>query len=163
MLKPKYVVVILSILFASAVAATEIYKWTDENGVVHYSDTPGSSTSQVVDITPPAEVSSSPAATSPTSPTAATSSMPQPTAEEKQQVALQQKQIEAFCQQAKNNVTLLQETGRRLYIVEPNGQYHWYTDEERKQALAKTQAEVQQYCQPTSGTPSSNMSGNTAP
>lgn len=162
MFKPKYLLVLFAVLFASAVTATEIYKWTDENGVVHYSDTPGSDASQVVDINPPTPANNAPAAAIAPATTATTSSTPQPSAEEKQQLALQQKQTEAFCQQAKNNVTLLQETGRRLYIIEPNGQYHWYNDEDRKQALAKTQAEIQQYCQPASaGIPASTTSGNT--
>ncbi|MFN7097197.1 MAG: DUF4124 domain-containing protein [Gammaproteobacteria bacterium] len=140
---------LLIILIACSAAAAEVYKWTDANGVVHYSDTPGNNDVQIVELpnypavvsNVPAEQTSMPSTISAQSPTA--------TPQEQQQAIAQQKQQEAYCEQAKANLGLLQETGRRVYTVSTDGQYHYFNDTERQAEIKKTQEQIKELCQPT--------------
>lgn len=142
------------IVFVTCVAvASEIYTWKDGNGVVHYSDVPNGQTSQTVTVTKPPPVVTGtpkviPSQTSLPS-TGVGASAPVPTAEEQQQAIAAQKQTEQFCEQAKKNLATLQETGRRVYMVSPNGEYHYFNDQERQDEIKKTQDAIKLNCTKT--------------
>lgn len=58
--------VLLVLVIAALLAGAELYKWMDENGVVHYTDTPpdGQKAAQI-DISPPAPTAPPPEANAP--------------------------------------------------------------------------------------------------
>ena len=46
---PNWLVVILVLIFSLGISSAEIYKWVDENGVTHYSDSPTQSVPESTD------------------------------------------------------------------------------------------------------------------
>jgi hypothetical protein len=152
-LMKKRFLIILTVLIACGATAAEVYKWTDANGVVHYSDAPNNQAAKIVEIptAPVTTTNTSPAEQPPTATsTPSTSLNTTSTAEEQKQAIAMQKQNEAYCEQAKANLSLLQETGRRVYTVTPKGEYIYFNDEQRATEVKKTQEQIKMFCQPPS-------------
>lgn len=149
----KQVVILICGLMASSFTFAEVYKWTDANGVVHYSDTPNNQSAEIVELPQiaPVTTNTGPAQQPPTeTSTPATSLNTTSTAQEQKQAIAQQKQQQAYCEQAKANLSLLQETGRRVYTVTPKGEYVYFNDEQRAAEIKKTQDQIKMFCQPPS-------------
>jgi hypothetical protein len=45
--------VLAGLALSLAAASQEIYRWVDKNGVVHYSDQPGSPNAELIDVIEP--------------------------------------------------------------------------------------------------------------
>lgn len=122
----------------------DAYRWTDSNGVVHFSQTPPNdrSTSQVRD-TPIGTVSSSaqsapsdssaPAPSAPTDKTKSSTPAAPPPASQK------------ACDTARSNLSALS-TGQRVRVMMPDGKVHWMDPSERQKRLKETKDFLSQRC-----------------
>lgn len=148
------ILIIATLLLQSPVFA-QIYKWTDDSGEVHYTQTPppgGVATEKIEGAPGPAE-------------------SPQTIHEEQQKL---QQQLEAMeerraerenkealeeqgkkldeiyeknCITARNNLGKLQQGGIKRYLT-PEGEVIRLTNEERERRLAEAQQQVEKYCNP---------------
>ena len=134
-----------------AIATENVYKWTDEDGIVHYGAKPGQSNAEQITIAP---------APAPNQ----YQQERQNNLQEKQQqrdfdkqydaqrrqeiqdAQDYQKKVKEVCTQYENNLKLLQETGRRVYTVSPDGEYHYFSDEQRKQEIQDLNRKIERYC-----------------
>ncbi len=122
-------------------AQAKIYRWTDTNGVVHFSQLPPPgvkakaigekpiSTLSGANQTPSrhaGQASGPPQTGSKTAPTSAKASP-------------------ADCKTARKNLTVLQ-SGQRLKLVLPDGKTEWLNQQEREKHLKQTRDFLQQYC-----------------
>ncbi|MGH8193784.1 MAG: DUF4124 domain-containing protein, partial [Woeseiaceae bacterium] len=133
------------------VAAGDIYKWTDDNGVVHFGDRPSGADSETVIALntesgshrqAPARIP--PPALSPATATngEAAAASQGPTEEElraeaekrAEQCALYKERLQKFV------------TSRRLYREDENGERVYLDEEETVAARAKVQEQVLEYC-----------------
>ena len=125
----------------------ETYRWTDAEGVVHFSQFPPPNSQQgvkkVTDTpistlsgsgTTPAESTPAPSSAAP-----AAGNAPQPL---KEQVPPASKQA---CDTAHANLAALQ-SGQRIKVQMPDGSTHWLDDAERATRLKQTQAFLAQRC-----------------
>jgi hypothetical protein len=125
----------------------EAYRWTDANGVVHFSqfpppnqqknakkvsDTPISTLSGAGSTTSAKDSGTAPAA-------AAANSAPQPI---KKQVMPASKQA---CDTARTNLAALK-SGQRIKVQMPDGSTHWLAGAERAKRLKQTQDFLAQRC-----------------
>ncbi|MFL6607754.1 MAG: DUF4124 domain-containing protein [Pseudomonas sp.] len=121
--------------------AGQIYKWVDAQGVTHF----GAQPPEGVDATTVGK-------------TAAPGAKPQAPAsggvvgdqkmidkQVKQQVAEQEAQLKAFCEQARTNLAQLQNNPRVREEVE--GEMRRLSDEERRQRIDETRAQIEENCQ----------------
>ena len=140
-----------SVVSASAVAS-EIYRWTDEDGTVHYGDRPsGEADEQVVAIdsrpTDNAAVQQryearfSSQASSTETQSAEEEERP-PTRAERRAAAAEQ---QANCQQYRAQLERF-ESSRRLYREDENGERVWMTDDEVEATRNRARALVQETC-----------------
>ncbi len=156
---PIVMAVLLLLLWQTAQSG--VYRWTDENGKVHFGDRPPQEqeTEQVAVPTggsqggaqEGAEEESSPAPSNAERQETRQRLLDQYARErdEKRQAAEQKKKEQAQRQQncilAKDNLRGLEEHGR-IYNLLPNGERYYLTAEEREQTLAKARAEVKRWC-----------------
>ena len=146
---------ILATLIWQAPAFEQIYKWTDDRGEVHYSQTPPPgdiATQKIRDPRPPAD-------------------SPQIISQEQQKLQQQldamderrlvQEEQEALtkerkelatindqnCITARNNLANLQQGGIKRYQT-PEGDVVRLTDEERQRRLAEAHKQVENFCKP---------------
>lgn len=134
-----------------AVLASDIYKWTDDNGIVHFGDTPsGAASAQIIDLdskpTDPAavetRVQSRVAARNAAADAEAAALARQPTEEERRAEARQR--VEK-CTLYKNRLQKFV-TSRRLYREDENGERVYLDEAESLAARAKVQEQVLEYC-----------------
>jgi hypothetical protein len=82
-------------LLAGPLCAAEVYKWVDENGVVHYTDTPPErQQAEQVEISPPAATTSPPEASAPEQAATSTNWYEQWLAEQRERKALEKQRRE---------------------------------------------------------------------
>ncbi len=138
-----------------------VYKWTDENGKVHFGDRPPveQETDKVAVPTgaTPTEVRSedgettSPAATNASRQETRQRLLDQYAAERdaKRKAASEKREEQALrkanCAQAKDNLRNFQEHAR-MYKLDENGERVYYSTEEREQGLARAKGYVKQWC-----------------
>jgi hypothetical protein len=141
----------LAILAPAGVVAGDIYKWTDENGIVHFGDRPsGAATEEIVridsDRTDPAEVQARLQARA--AARTARAEAEQPAAGEE----LTAEELRAAEQERAEKCTMYKErlqnflTSRRLYREDENGERVYLDEEETLAARAKVQEQVVEYC-----------------
>ena len=140
----------LVLVGASAPAVGEIYKWTDEDGNVHFGDKPVGEDPQRVAIqsrpTNPARVESrvqaraSAAAKAAEEEAAATPAGP---TEEQMQARLAERQekCDSYRERLQRFVT-----SRRIYREDENGERVYMSEEEMLEAREKVENQVQDYC-----------------
>lgn len=132
----------LAMLFAGAtVAAAELYKWTDDKGIVHYSDTPPSKdrkASQRVRLTGTESPSADPAAETAKRP-AGDGSVPVASVEA-------QDKRKRVCEQERSTLELLQGDGPLADATSGKP----LAANERAERLATAQRTVAMYCQKSS-------------
>lgn len=123
----------------------EAYRWTDADGVVHFSQfpPPDQQNAKKVTDTPISTLSgagsAAPAADAGTAAPAANGNTPQPI---KKQVPPASKQA---CDTARNNLAALK-SGQRIKVQMPDGSTHWLDDAERAKRLKQTQDFLAQRC-----------------
>ena len=140
-------------LAALAASASEIYKWTDAEGNVHFGDRPsGAATEERVAInskpTDPDRVSAIVQARADARATRAEADAAaraaEPTAEELRAAAAERKEK---CNTYKERLQKFV-TSRRLYRQDENGERVYLNEEETLAARARVQEQVLEYCSP---------------
>ena len=143
---------ILILLATDATAEDEVYRWVDENGVVHYGDqAAGHSDAKQVDIqnSPPSGSQASPDPES-----AATSQPQEPSyaqqrrderAAKRSEAAEKQKAITAGCQQRHQLVARL-EPSTRVMVEDENGTVSRMNDNDRLEMLAEAKVYIAEKC-----------------
>ena len=141
-------------------AADQVYTWTDENGVTHFSDRkPPDTDSQVIDMaekpggvtySKPQEASDVEAAVEDT--TAPAEPATTPGQQRREQIAASSAERRAakadqnsMCQKQRELLARL-EPARRVYYTDESGQEARMDDAQRMQAIAETRDYIAQYC-----------------
>lgn len=130
---------------ASGAAADVVYKWTDDQGDVHFSDRPQNG-SQAIDM------QVSPRYPSPSQPQAS-SKGEKPQEDEGaqdggQQVVDAEKQREVRrknCATARETLRRNKSLGR-MYRIGADGERHYLSDKERNQVLERSRSNVEKWC-----------------
>ena len=144
------VALMLALLAASTAVAGEIYKWTDEEGNVHFGDIPVAQDSERVAIqskpTNPERVQASVQARADAATKAAeveAAATPQgPTAQELQARADERaKKCDTYREKLQRFVR-----SRRIYREDENGERVYLDEEEMQAAREKAENQVQEYC-----------------
>lgn len=143
-IKMKFKIIIASafiLALFSLSAQAKIYRWTDTNGVVHFSQLPPPgvkakaigekpiSTFSGANQTPSRHAGQESAPPQTDSKTAPTSAKASP----------------ADCESARKNLTALQ-SGKRLKLVLADGKTEWLNQQEREKRLKQTRDFLQQHC-----------------
>jgi hypothetical protein len=154
----KYLCYGVALLLALATPTqAQVYTWTDANGVAHYSDSPSQENAKIVNLAPPVPLTSHMGTSTPAPTESSSSNLPAPPTPQQRQAAIeQQEKLEKFCTDLKYNLSMLVETGRRVYQVLPNGETHYFNDNERQQQIDKTKQELDLYCNPNNPPPTTN-------
>jgi hypothetical protein len=145
--------VFISILVLSAtdaIAENEIYRWVDENGVVHFGDRPGGQAkAEKIDI-PESRINS----TQPASVTASGDTSQQPSyaqqhrderAANRKEAAEKQKALEADCPQRRQLVAQL-EPSTRVMVTYEDGTVIRMDDNDRLEKLNEAKAFIAENC-----------------
>jgi hypothetical protein len=147
-------------LLVATPAGAQLYKWTDANGRVQYSDRPPPagrkadtvSTANVSTVTGNPAPAAQPGATAePKSAADREQDFRKRRAEQEEAQKKQQKLAEetrarqADCQQAQRQLTALQ-TGQRMTTVDDKGERRFLEDTEIQQAIQRTQGDVARLC-----------------
>jgi len=135
----------------------QIYSWTDENGVVHFVDTPPGNDDAVeieVDTTAPVS-SNNPYATDESTSGASDNGSDAPLsyadqkreefAKARQEQAAAEADANRLCQNARQELERL-EPSRRVYYTNAEGETERMDDVERVDRVADLKSQVQQYC-----------------
>jgi len=134
-----------------AVAENEIYRWVDENGVVHFGDQPdGQANTEVI------EIKNDPGTSAPaySAPTATDSNQQEPSAaqqkridraEKRKEAAEKQTAIAAGCEQRRQLVAKL-EPSTRVIVEYEDGTVGRMDDNERLETLAEAKAYIAEKC-----------------
>jgi Domain of unknown function (DUF4124) len=150
---------LIAAALAASPAAAQLYKWTDANGRVQYSDKPPPPGRTGEKLTSSA-VSTVSGGGAPAGGTGA--SAPKSLSEQEQefrkrraeqdeaqkkaqQAAEDQRSKQAACQQSQRQLTALQ-SGQRMTTLDANGERRFMEDADIQQAIQRTQADVQKYC-----------------
>lgn len=139
-------------------ASAQLYKWTDANGRVQYSDKPPPPgrtgeklTSSAVSTVSGGTSSGGTGASAPKSLSEQEQEFRKRRAEQDeaqkkaQQVAEEQRSKQAACQQSQRQLTALQ-SGQRMTTLDANGERRFMEEADIQQAIQRTQADVQKYC-----------------
>ena len=150
----KNAVILLCLCCLSNYAMAEIYKWVDDNGGVHYSDTPVDKKAKEFHYNPSTIGDSKrPGAT-----------MNDEQRREKQKKLLQSYEVERqnrekrqasekkqqekrkrYCQEAKIDLRATQDSNL-LYNYDKNGKRYFYNEAQRKEAIAYKKKLVEKWC-----------------
>lgn len=139
---PMFLVMAVGLVMAgSALAqtggATKVYKWTDKDGRVHYSQTPP----------PEGEVKELKVRSAPATPVNAkpedAEAKPDPEAERKEG-------FKRNCEAARANLAQFQQQGQ-LMTRNPDGTMTPVSDAEKQAGIAQAQKDIAYYCTPESG------------
>lgn len=146
-----FTLAVVALLLAGGTSANEIYKWTDENGNVHYEDRPsGMPTEQRLAINYQRTDSGSvqqriearherQAARDEAKSVAAAE------AEEAAEKAAAAEERKQACERARSRLeTYLQ--SRRLYRTDENGERVYLDDEQRQEARSKAEGQITEFC-----------------
>ena len=144
-------ILVITLSLSLAAAATTVYQWTDPQGNTHFSSAPGNQSAEPLELENEA----------PKNPTLeereqARQERGQKAREEEQQQAREEAEAKELaeadskrkevCAQYAKNLKLLQETGRRVYTVDPKGKTHYFSDAERQQEIQELQRDIQRHC-----------------
>lgn len=140
----------LMLVTAGSVHAGQIYKWTDEDGNVHFTDKPVGEDAERVPIrsqrTDPARVEATVRARQEAAAKREeeenTAQAAGPTAEELQ---AQAEERAKKCQTYRNRLQRFVQS-RRIYREDENGERVYLSEEEMQEARQKVEEQVQEYC-----------------
>ena len=138
----------LALTVPAVVLASDIYKWVDENGVVHFGDRPtGEAPVEIVDVaserTNPAAVRARVEASSIAKAEPATDPAAQGATEE--EIEAQERERAEKCAMFRERLQKFL-TSRRLYREDENGERVYLDEEETLAARADVQEKVLEYC-----------------
>lgn len=140
------VALMLAVTSAGTAVAGDIFKWTDEDGNVHFGDVPVSAESEKVAIqsrpTNPARVQANVQSRADVAAKAAEAAPTGPSPEELQA------QADARAEKCSTSRALLQRfvTSRRLYRQDENGERVYLDEDEMQAARERVENQVQDYC-----------------
>jgi hypothetical protein len=137
-------------LLPAGAVATEVYKWVDENGKVHYGDRPAGSQSEKVEVkaTPPTQDHDAPAREERTR--KLLDQLSDERAEQEKQQAERAEEAakrKQECALAKKRLENYRNAGY-LYKKDKNAERQILSNEERAAAEAEAQKIVDQWCKP---------------
>jgi hypothetical protein len=140
---------IISVALASTATASEIYKWTDEDGNVHYTDKPVDSSSEHMDIVSSATDNENVRAQTQArldrqneAAVAAANAPVGPTAEE---LRAEAKERSDKCAMYQARLTKFTQS-RRLYREDENGERVYLDESDTQKTRDRTEEQVREYC-----------------
>jgi len=131
----------VALLLLTPLAHAQVYKWTDPNGTVHYSETPPAQGTKFNKVKTNGSVDPI-AAPAPTTPAAAASAAPAPASAP---IADTPENRHTLCESLKSNIAALQ--GGGPVVMQQGGKSTALDDTQRKQQTTTDQGQYQQYCQ----------------
>lgn len=143
----------LIFLAADVIAKDVVYRWVDENGVVHFGELPdGQANAEPVDIhkSPPISQSTSAAASiqasqqPETEPSYAQKKRDE-RARKRKEASLRQQDIDAGCQQ-RHQIVARMEPSTRVMVQDEDGNIRRLDDNERLESLAEAKAYIADKC-----------------
>ncbi|HET6630383.1 MAG TPA: DUF4124 domain-containing protein [Woeseiaceae bacterium] len=139
----------LALTVPAAVLASDIYKWVDENGIVHFGDLPAENADvEIVHIssqpTDPAAVRARIQARSQAGADAA-ETVPGADALTEEEIAARERERAEKCTMYKERLQKFL-TSRRLYREDENGERVYLDEKETLAARAEVQEQVLEYC-----------------
>ena len=155
-LKPLILITLGVLIGLSSFASANMYKWTDDDGVVHYSQTPPmdreaelireSSTFREPRSTPTQGEEATAAPETESEPADGATSAPEEEAgpsEAERRAAERERQEQ--CRIARQRITEI-ENNARVRTQDASGEYRFLTEEERQQRLKEAQDYVRKHC-----------------
>ena len=150
-------VLVVAGTFSSIVTATEVHKWVDENGVVHFSDTkPMALESETIEMRESGYSQASGAVPAPQAPTAqAEGEEPQVSAAQARRDEMARKrqerkeaaaEAEYLCGRHSQRLEQM-EPARRVYYTDENGQQVRMDDVQRIELVEESRAFLSENCQ----------------
>ncbi|MGD8578051.1 MAG: DUF4124 domain-containing protein [Lysobacterales bacterium] len=140
------VVLAASLATTTGLAGTEVYTWTDADGVTHYTDSPPShgksKTIQVEEVYRPgtADVYNAPTTTAPSEDTGSAMSAAQQRREEinkkRQEAQAQQAEIDRLCKMHRDRLARV-EPSRRVFYTDPTTGEQVRLDDEKRVAMVQ--------------------------
>lgn len=149
--------VLVCTLFASPAIFAQVYTWTDENGVTHFSQLPPpagqeAALEEVPDFTPPDGENSDAGLAGDDMSQGPADAGPSPADLERQQIARQyaqrradQAELDAACNQARERLAQI-EPSRRVFYQDENGETTRWDDEERVAAVQQLHDFLDENC-----------------
>lgn len=149
--KMRLLLLLVAALLAQPAAAGEVYKWKDEQGRIHYSDTPPAHqpSNRLEGIRKGSEASAEQARKALADKLNESQMHRQQTqeAEDKQRAAEEEKRKRAeACRKAQERLAILQQRGV-VAQIDAQGQRKTLSDAERQAAISQTQQRVTETCQ----------------
>ena len=140
----------LLLVTAGIVQAAQIYKWTDEDGNVHFGDTPAGEDSERVAIqshrTDPARVDAAVRARSEAAAKSAEEeAASQPAGPSKEELQAQAAERQKKCDTYRDKLQRFVQS-RRIYREDENGERVYLSEEEMQAAREKVEKQVQDHC-----------------
>ena len=140
---------ILSVALASAATASEIYKWTDEDGNVHYTDTPVNESSERLDIasrsTDTDQVRAQTQARLDRQSAAAEAAANAPAGPSPEELRAEKKERAEKCSMYQARLTKFTQS-RRLYREDESGEREYLDEAETQKTRDKAEEQVREYC-----------------
>jgi len=140
--------VLLGAASFACVAAETVYKWTDESGVIHFSDRPvPNAAAEEMRVTPPSPLQAEDDGEDAGAEDDATATDAAASKEERQAAMEEQRRKirEQNCQIARQTLEH-NESIERMYRVDANGERVFLSDEEREMVLGKSREDVEKWC-----------------
>jgi hypothetical protein len=140
---------ILSVALASAATASEIYKWTDEDGNVHYTDTPVNESSERLNIisrsTDNDHVQTQTQARLDRQSAAAEAAANAPAGPTREELYAEKKKRDEKCSMYRARLTKFTQS-RRLYREDEYGERVYLDEAETQKTRDKAEEMVREYC-----------------
>ena len=140
---------ILSVALASAATASEIYKWTDEDGNVHYTDTPVNASSERLDIasrsTDTDQVRAQTQARLDRQSAAAEAAANVPAGPSPEELRAEKKDRAEKCSMYQARLTKFTQS-RRIYREDESGERIYLDEAETQKTRDKAEEQVREYC-----------------
>lgn len=134
----------VALLLLAPLATAQVYKWTDANGTVHYSEAPPAQGTKFSKVTTTGTVEPLSKPTRQASTEDASGGSNEPTVAPKA-VADTPDNRKSLCESLKSNLATLQGSGP--VVMEKNGKPSALDAAQRKQQVDTAQAQYNQYCQ----------------
>ena len=140
---------ILSVAMASAATASEIYRWTDEDGNVHYTDKPVEPSSERMNIasrsTDNSAVQAQTQARLDSNAAAAEAAANEPAGPTPEELRAEKKQRAEQCTKYRERLTRFVQS-RHLYREDENGERTYLDEAETQKTRNKAEENVREYC-----------------
>lgn len=145
---------VLLLIFMTFTATAEVYKWTDENGKIHYSDKPiDEKTKKIKMKRQPSHTEVSQAKERASALIKHKNKVQEITDDERhdkkiadRKDAKDKRKLSSQCRQAKREIILLGK-GRVTYTTDEDGERHYLSDEEKNQSINQLKKDVKEHCQ----------------